>query len=251
MRWSLFLEQVVVSLKIIWQSWRRFKPPQRVFLVIMIIRIIILIDACRLLSCFKQLLSRIRLRQNLRNLLAIFANEDGFQCSLALFMTLPPPHKHVFTVILGRDHPFHSLSFIDSPLWWWCYCWRKKMMQMMLMVIMKKMFPAMLEKIWATSKRVFDGGNVFSVWNSGNTQFPVNLKKYDPKSFTKIHFWTCVQTVSGIPCCGGWHLFLQLWLHQVTCSTELLHSRETSGKHIAGHKTFTHSAEWMAKAWRM
>ena len=41
----------------------------------------------------------------------------------------------------------------------------------------------MLEKIWATSKRVFDGGNVFSVWNSGNTQFPVNLKKYYPTNF--------------------------------------------------------------------
>ena len=29
-----------------------------------------------------------------------------------------PPHTHFKTVILGRDHPFHSLLFIDSPVWW-------------------------------------------------------------------------------------------------------------------------------------
>ena len=34
---------------------------------------------------------------------------------MALLSTLPPTHTHL-TVILGRDHPFHSLLFIDSPM---------------------------------------------------------------------------------------------------------------------------------------
>ena len=82
---------------------------QRVFLVVMIIRTIILIDACRLLSCFKQLLSQICLRQNLRMFCLQFLQMKMDSNAVWHFWWLCPP-THTFLNCNLRERP--PLSFI-------------------------------------------------------------------------------------------------------------------------------------------